>query len=120
MADARALPLKPRATPAQVAGMVVARLLLVLVALSGCGIIGFGGWIAWRGVFLYANDPVLMGTGGGLAIGGLLVVALTVGAGAQLATARHTAAMRDMMEAAGMRDRSAQEPATGAPDDQTP
>ncbi|MEM8851051.1 MAG: hypothetical protein AAGE03_13580 [Pseudomonadota bacterium] len=79
-----------------------ARIALFLVACCGWAILFFGGWIAWRGIALYANDPVLMGTGGGLAIGGLLVVALTIGAGAQLSTARDSAAMREMMEKAGM------------------
>ncbi|MEM7710612.1 MAG: hypothetical protein AAF264_07665 [Pseudomonadota bacterium] len=79
-----------------------ARIALFLVACCGWAILFFGGWIAWRGIVLYANDPVLMGTGGGLAVGGLLVVALTIGAGAQLATARDTAKMAAMMEAAGM------------------
>ncbi|WP_298433319.1 hypothetical protein [uncultured Jannaschia sp.] len=78
------------------------RLLLFIVATGGWAIAGFGGWIAWRGVVLYSNDPVLMGTGGGLALGGLLVVAMSVGAWAQLSTARDTAAMRAMMEASGM------------------
>ena len=76
-----------------------ARIALFLVACCGWFVLFFGGWIAFRGVFLYARDPVLMGTGGGLAIGGLLVVALTIGAGAQLSTARDTAAMRAMMDA---------------------
>ncbi len=85
-----------------------ARIALFLVACCGWAVLFFGGWIAWRGIFLYANDPVLMGTGGGLAIGGLLVVALTIGAGAQLSTARDSAAMRKMMEDAGMaQDRAA-------------
>ncbi len=75
-----------------------ARIALFLVACCGWGILFFGGWIAWRGVVLYSADPVLMGTGGGLALGGLLVVALTVGAGAQVSTARDTAAMRALME----------------------
>ncbi|CUH40272.1 hypothetical protein JSE7799_03004 [Jannaschia seosinensis] len=77
-----------------------ARAALFLVASCGWAVLFFGGWIAWRGVTLYSNDPVLMGTGGGLAIGGLLVVGLSIGAGAQLSTARDTAAMREMMEAA--------------------
>jgi hypothetical protein len=81
--------------------MIFSRIALFLVASCGWGILFFGGWIAWRGVFVYAGDPVLMGTGGGLAIGGLLVVALTIGAAAQLSTARDTARMAEMMEAAG-------------------
>lgn len=62
--------------------------LLFLIAVAGWGLVGFGGWIAWRGVFLYALDPVLMGTGGGLAIGGLLVVAMTLAARVQVTTAK--------------------------------
>jgi hypothetical protein len=81
---------------------MVARFVLLLVGTCGVGIAGFGAWIAWRGVVLYSSDPVLMGTGGGLAIGGLLVVALTVGAWAQVATARDTARMAAMMEAAAV------------------
>ncbi|MEM7490621.1 MAG: hypothetical protein AAF390_15995, partial [Pseudomonadota bacterium] len=79
-----------------------ARIVLLLVAVLGWAVVGFGAWIAWRGAWIYAGDPVLMGTGGGLAAGGLLVGALTVGAWAQLSTARDTAAMRAMMEASGM------------------
>ena len=52
--------------------------------------VGFGSWIAWRGVFLYEPDPVLMGTGGGLVTGGLLVVALTLAARIQVVTAKTT------------------------------
>ncbi|MEM7641158.1 MAG: hypothetical protein AAF366_01360 [Pseudomonadota bacterium] len=84
-----------------------ARIALFLVACCGWAILFFGGWIAWRGIALYAKDPVLMGTGGGLAIGGLLVVALTIGASAQLSTARDSAAMRKMMEDAGMAENAA-------------
>lgn len=75
------------------------RIALFLVAICGWAILGFGAVIASRGVLFYDWDAVLMGTGGGLAIGGLLVVALTIGAQAQLATARDTAAMRAALEA---------------------
>ncbi|GIT91757.1 hypothetical protein JANAI62_22140 [Jannaschia pagri] len=77
---------------------VFSRIALFLVAVCGWAVLFFGGWIAYRGVVLYAADPVLMGTGGGLAVGGLLVVALTVGARAQVDTARDTHAMRALME----------------------
>ena len=73
------------------------RIALFVVMCCGWGILFFGGWIAWRGVAVYAQDPVLMGTGGGLAIGGLLVVALSLGARVQLSTARDVAAIRDRM-----------------------
>ncbi|WP_371153602.1 hypothetical protein [Jannaschia sp. 2305UL9-9] len=79
------------------------RVALFLVAICGWAVLFFGGWIAVRGLFFYSGDPVLMGTGGGLAVGGLLVVALTVGAGAQVSTARDTFAMRQMMEAEAKR-----------------
>ena len=59
---------------------IFTRLLLFVIAVCGWALVGFGGWIGWRGVVLYARDPVLMGTGGGLAIGGLLVVALALAA----------------------------------------
>ncbi|MGB3406376.1 MAG: hypothetical protein WBA67_02685 [Jannaschia sp.] len=75
-----------------------ARLSLFLVSCCGWAILFFGGWIAARGLFLYARDPVLMGTGGGLAVGGLLVIALALGANAQISTARDTAALRALME----------------------
>lgn len=87
-------------------------MILFLVAGCGCAIVAFGGWIAWRGVFLYSSDPVLMGTGGGLAIGGLFIVAMTIAAAAQLSTAQHTAAMRAMMEASGMADPDITAPTT--------
>ncbi|SFJ60602.1 hypothetical protein [Jannaschia pohangensis] len=74
------------------------RITLFLVACCGWGVLFFGGWIAGRGLLLYDWDPVLMGTGGGLAIGGLLVVGLTIGASAQVSTARDTAAVRRLME----------------------
>ncbi|UWQ20920.1 hypothetical protein [Jannaschia sp. W003] len=77
------------------------RLALFLVLCAGFGVLFYGGWIAWRGTTFYDFDPVLMGTGGGLALGGLLVIALTVGAFAQVATARDTAAMRRALEARG-------------------
>jgi len=80
---------------------VFSRIALFLVACCGWGVLFFGGWIAARGLLFYDWDPVLMGTGGGLAIGGLLVVGLTVGANAQVSTARHTAAMRALMEGDG-------------------
>ena len=79
--------------------MPFARIVLFLVAVAGWAVLGFGGWIAWRGVVLYAGDAVLMGTGGGLMLGGLLVIALTVGALAQVATARDVAALRRLAEA---------------------
>ena len=66
---------------------ILTRLLLFVIAVCGWALVGFGAWIGWRGVVLYARDPVLMGTGGGLAIGGLLVVALTLAARVQVATA---------------------------------
>ena len=75
------------------------RIALFLVMCCGWGILFFGGWIAWRGVAIYAGDPVLMGTGGGLAIGGLLVVALSLGGWVQLATARDVAAIRARLQA---------------------
>lgn len=74
------------------------RLLLFIVAGCGGALVLFGGWIAWRGVVLYAGDPVLMGTGGGLAIGGLLVVALTLAALVQLRTAETAAAILDRFD----------------------
>ena len=74
------------------------RIVLFLVLAAGFGVLFFGGLIAWRGVTLYSFDAVLMGTGGGLMLGGLLVIALTVGAMAQVSTARDTAAMRRVIE----------------------
>ncbi|CTQ34322.1 hypothetical protein [Jannaschia rubra] len=74
------------------------RLVLFLVAICGWAVIFFGGWIAWRGLFLYARDPVLMGTGGGLAIGGLLVVALTLAARMQVTTAENTTAILERLD----------------------
>jgi hypothetical protein len=76
----------------------VSRAVLLLVGLTGLGIAGFGGWIAWRGVVLYDLDHVLVGTGGGLAVGGLLVVAFALGANAQVSTARDAAALRRLVE----------------------
>lgn len=99
------------------------RTALFLVAICGWGILFFGGWIAVRGIFFYAADPVLMGTGGGLAIGGLLVVALTVGANAQVSTARDTAAVRAVLERQASADRGRGKPeiqATRARDASTP
>lgn len=58
----------------------------------------FGAWVAGRGAFFYEWDPVLLGTGGGIALGGLLITVLTIGAYAQIATARDTAAMRAAFE----------------------
>lgn len=82
------------------------RIALFLVAVCGWAILFFGGWIAVRGAFFYSGDPVLMGTGGGLAVGGLLVVALTVGAGAQVSTARDTHAILKHMESGKRPDTS--------------
>lgn len=79
------------------------RIALFLVAVAGWGMLFFGAWVGWRGLTLYALDHVLVGTGGGLFLGGLLVVALSVGANAQVSTARDTAAMRRLMEAGGDR-----------------
>lgn len=76
-----------------------ARLSLFILSCCGWGILFFGASIAWRGVTFYDWDAVLMGTGGGLAIGGLLIVALSLSAWAQLSTACDTAAMRRLMEA---------------------
>lgn len=94
------------------------RIVLFLVAVCGWAIIGFGGWIAWRGLVLYAADPVLMGTGGGLAIGGLVVVALALAARMQVRTAETAAAILDRLDALARRDRtrppaSPEIPATG-------
>ncbi|CTQ50976.1 hypothetical protein [Jannaschia donghaensis] len=75
------------------------RILLFVIAVCGWGLVGFGGWIAWRGIYLYAGDPVLMGTGGGLAIGGLLVVALTLAARIQVVTAETARAILARLEA---------------------
>ncbi|WP_179380368.1 hypothetical protein [Jannaschia marina] len=77
------------------------RILLFLIAVCGWGIVGFGAWIGWRGLVLYAADPVLMGTGGGLAIGGLLVVALTLAARVQVTTAETTQAILAHLEKRG-------------------
>ena len=79
--------------------MLISRIVLFLVSVGGWAVLGFGFWIAWRGVALFSADPVLMGTGGGLMLGGMLVVALTIGAFAQVATARDTAAMRRLLDA---------------------
>jgi hypothetical protein len=76
------------------------RIALFLVSILGWGATFFGGWIAARGVLFYDWDAVLMGTGGGIALGGLLVTTLTIGAQAQIATARDTAALRAAMKQA--------------------
>ena len=91
--------------------MPISRVVLFLVSIGGWAVLGFGAWIAWRGVALFSADPVLMGTGGGLMLGGMLVIALTIGAFAQVATARDTAAMRHLMEARPVSRRAA--PAEG-------
>jgi hypothetical protein len=70
----------------------LSRLLLFLALLAALGITGFGAWIAWRGVVLYDLDHALVGTGGFLALGGLGVVAIAIGANAQISTARDTKA----------------------------
>ncbi|WP_245190998.1 hypothetical protein [Jannaschia formosa] len=75
------------------------RIALFLTLAAGWAMIFFGGWIAWRGVTLYSLDHVLVGTGGGLTLGGLLVVALSIGANAQISTARDTAELRRLAEA---------------------
>ena len=85
-------------------GTFFTRLFLFLIACCGWALVFFGGWIAWRGVFLYAYDPILMGTGGGLAIGGLLVVALTLAAQVQVRTAENTAAILDRLDTFARRD----------------
>ncbi|WP_161793900.1 hypothetical protein [Jannaschia aquimarina] len=84
---------------AQGSAMPVSRVILFLVSVAGWCVLVFGAWIAWRGAVLYENDAVLMGTGGGLALGGLLVIALTIGAFAQVSAARDLAAMRARLEA---------------------
>ncbi|WGH78306.1 hypothetical protein [Jannaschia ovalis] len=79
-------------------GTLFTRLVLFLVACCGWGVLFFGGWIAWRGLFRFAADPVLMGTGGGLAVGGLLVVALSLAALIQLRTAATVQAILERLE----------------------
>ncbi len=78
---------------------IFTRILLFIIAVCGWALVGFGTMIAGRGVFLYAMDPVLMGTGGGLAIGGLLVVAQTLAARVQVVTAETTAAILARLDA---------------------
>ncbi|PWJ20815.1 hypothetical protein [Jannaschia seohaensis] len=77
---------------------VFSRIALFITLVAGWFMIAFGGWIAWRGLTFYGLDHVLVGTGGGILLGGLLVVALSVGANAQLSTARDTAALRRLAE----------------------
>lgn len=95
-------------------GTFFTRLLLFLIACCGWALTFFGGWIAWRGVFFYARDPVLMGTGGGLAIGGLLVVAMTLAAQVQVRTAQTTAAILDRLETLSRRGADQSAPAPDA------
>ncbi len=94
-------------------GTFFTRLLLFLIACCGWALVFFGGWIAWRGVALYARDPVLMGTGGGLAIGGLLVVALTLAARVQVRTAETAAAILERLDTLIRRGPSSSPPGAG-------
>lgn len=86
------------------------RILLFLIAVCGWVVVAFGSWIAFRGIVLYAADPVLMGTGGGLALGGLLVVALTLAARAQVVTAEATTAIHRHLTDGAKPSRSAAPP----------
>ena len=95
---------------------IFTRLLLFVIAVCGWALVGFGGWIGWRGVVLYARDPVLMGTGGGLAIGGLLVVALTLAARVQVATAETARDILRHLEAGGSGTPAPPEAATPKPE----
>lgn len=85
-------------------GYFFSRAALFVVSVGAWAGVVFGGWILFRGVVLYEWDPALMGTGGGISLGGLLVVALSVGGRAQIATARDVATMRALMELGGRAD----------------
>jgi hypothetical protein len=96
-------------------GRAFATILLLAVGLCGFALVVGGGVIFHRGLVLYEWDPVLLGTGGGLAAGGLGVLALCVMARAQMATARDTARLVALMEAP-----AAARSATDAADDAPP
>jgi hypothetical protein len=97
-------------------GRALATLLLIAVGACGLALVVGGGTIFHRGLWLYDWDPVLMGTGGGLAAGGLGVLALCVMARAQMATARDTARLVELMaRAPGPSEGGAPEPPRDGP-----
>jgi hypothetical protein len=94
-------------------GRILTAAILFLVFCAGCALTVGGGWIFYRGLWLYEWDPVLMGTGGGLSAGGLGVLALIQMARAQAVTARHSARIVELLEAGTTTPRDTSGPKAG-------